>query len=830
VAVVSPKPAPQDQSPIAMADTEPLLSTDAEDQLLPLSETPIKRRRRRVMVKPADEREVVRSILDRVNSARMERSDWNNKRLARYAKLRGWLEREQTPWDGASNQHIPIMLANSLRVKAGLFNAVLGIRPVMTGKPDEIRHKEMAQQNDFLLDHQMFVDQPGDRLIEKYIDQFVDDGTVFSFQPHIRERRTLHDVRVLPRPSDDMTVAMQQILPTLTEENRVEFKALVALDATGYRWRGIYDDAEGDEQEVPIEIYDRDDKKIEVIFEWEAITYEGPAFLPTDIEDIVAPMRVENLQPVTGHNPTGAPWVDKISRVDLDTVRRRAKDGIYDYLTEQDLDDLAGEASAAADPAAQHSSTLDENQVREAKDAQAGLESLPGGGEPSERRWVTVHEWYGPHDANDDSLDEQVIITIIEESGGMLARARYLSEMYPGLPPIRPFSEARFVPVPGQLYGMGLPELMEGLNDFIHDLINENVDAGRVANMPWFGYRASSGFKPDTVRMEPGMGIPLDNPQQDLAFYSLPHSDQQWSFNMIGLGMQFLDRLTQIGPLQAGQVPQGKASALRTLGTTMAILQQGAAMPEQILRRLMMGLRDVFAQFHLLNTRYLPPKKRFLLTGRPMSSEDAYGMIDDRKSISIPLTFDFQATLLNTNKGVVTQALESLGAALINPLMIQLGLVTPEQIYNWAHDVIQSHQQDPSRYIKRPPGVVDGPRITAEEAILDISRGLMPSSTAFVEPTAEAAQKLMGFMQSDEFGFLTGSQPRLFQQYLMKVLQQLAQEQQQMQLAQAAASFNKDMGGKGGGDGRTGQGAPPEMQTEAPSMDEQVGAEKGAAA
>jgi hypothetical protein len=172
---------------------------------------------------------------------------------------------------------------------------------------------------------------------------------------------------------------------------------------------------------------------------------------------------------------------------------------------------------------------------------------------------------------------------------------------------------------------MGLPELMEGLNDFIHELINDNVDAARITNLPWFGFRASSGFKPETMRLEPGMGIPLDNPQQDLAFYNMPHSDQTWAFNMTGLAMQVLEKLVQIGPLQFGQVPQGKASALRNVGTTMALLQQGAAMPEQILRRLLMGLRDVYAQFHLLNTRYLPPKKRFLVVGKPLDNDDAYG-------------------------------------------------------------------------------------------------------------------------------------------------------------------------------------------------------------
>ena len=262
----------------------------------------------------------------------------------------------------------------------------------------------------------------------------------------------------------------------------------------------------------------------------------------------------------------------------------------------------------------------------------------------------------------------------------------------------------------------------------------------------------------------------------------------------------------------------------------MALLQQGSAMPEQVLRRLFRGLAEVYGQFHQMNTRFLNNKKRFLITGKPLDSQEAYGLIENRKDIAIPVSFSFEATLLNTNKGVVSQSLQQIGQAMFSPLAIQLGLVDAEKFYNWATDYVKSVQLDPARYIKRPPGVTEGPKITAEEAILTIMENKSPIDTSPLEPPDEHFKKLMDFQQSDQFGLLTGGQPQLFMQYLMYIQQVVQQMLQQEQLMQAASQFSQMMGQGGGGNGA---GAPTQnapdtsMQTETGSSDELAGATQG---
>lgn len=808
-----------------MAD-DPLNLGPIAENAKPEPEAP-RRRTRRLAI---DAEAVVQHVLEVVQQAQDERADWMGKRLIRYAKLRGWTAtdeaREQLYWEGCANQHISVMMANSLRVKAGLQNAVMGIRPIMSPKVLRKDLKERAERANNLIDYQLFVENEGEQAVEKYIGLFVDDGTVFSFQPLARDRRTTYDVRVLPRPEVPMIEAMIETLPRL-------FPAvtdLAAKDADGYSWTAQH---RGQDDEPPSEVtfrvYDRDETRIEIVSEWEISQFDGPTMLVDALEDVVVPMRCENPQPISPQNPQGAPWVARLVRVDLDTIRRGMDDGTYDLLTKEDFDEIAGQAGPRrpTDPSA-------EDQLKEERDRQAGLspmavsERKPQGEEDEKALpagWVTMIQWYGGWDVNGDHRNEEVIFWTIKEAK-KLARAKHLSELYPGTPVHRPISYACFIPVEGQIYGIGLVELMEGLHDLIHVEINQALDNGDLANRPFGFYRASSGIKAETIKLWPGDLYPVDNPVGDVAFPQMPNRDQSFHLNMVGMAIQFLDRLTQIGPLQQGQVPQGKASALRTLGTTLAILQQGAALPEQILRRLFQGLRQVWSQFHLLNTRFLPKRKAYLIAGKPLDQDEAYGMIQSPDEIAVPVSFDFQATLLNTNKGLVQQSLMSLGQALFNPLGFQTGVVTAEQFYNWAKDLVQAGQLDPTRYLKKPVGVPEGPRMTAEEAIVTLLDGRLPEYAPFEDPQEHYA-KLMKYAQSDEFGFMVGGKELLFREYMQMALNGVRQAMQQQQMLQAAQAFSTAIGQQGGGGGQSSGGEAPPMQTNQPIMEEISGASGG---
>jgi len=767
-------------------------------------------RKRRMSVDATD---VVQGVIERVDDAMGERQTWLDKRMERYAKFRGWTQRESPPWDGCSNHHYPAMMANELRVEAGLFNAVMGIRPPFEPKVrKDLRDKAEAANQ--LIDYQLFVEGNGEQFIQKYIAQFCKDPAVFSFQPWVKHSSRLTDVRVLPKDDrpliESMAVAIPDLFPQVTE--------LVAKNEHGTVWAGAFVNDDQQRTEVDFTVWEKDEERLELVAVWDATTFDGPTAIVDDLEDVVVPVRCENPQPVTPHNPKGAPWVARMSRITVDELKRGEKDGIYDLITDDDWKQIL---AAAEGRVPTDGGETDDGPKQQKEDA-AGIQ--PSGPHDYDKQWLTLIQWFGGWDVDDDGLQEEVIFWVLRESETLI-RAKYLTELSPGIPLTRPMSHTCYIPVEGQIYGISLLEVMEGLHDFLHVMLNQMTDNGDLANRPFGFYRASSGMKPEAIKLWPGDLYPIDNPQQDVFFPTLPHADQTFGFNMVGLAKQFMDDVTQIGPIQRGQVPQGKASALRTLGTTMAILQQGAAMPEQILRRLFMGLRQVWEQFHLLNGRFLKKRKQYLASGQLEEHEDPYREIADPLDVAIPIAWDWQPTLLNTNKGLVQQALQAIGMAVFNPLSFQVGTVSAEQYYNWQTDLIKAATLDPSRYIKKPLGVTSGPKITAEEAILAIMEtNALPVGTPLEEPT-EHLMNLQKFMQSDNFGFLTAPQAGLFRAYLQQVSILIQEQMKAQQLAQAAADFSSSLGNSGQGQGsQPSAGEAPGMQTEAPSSDELAGA------
>lgn len=759
-------------------------------------------------------------VTDTCSRARDERADWMEQRLIRYAKLRGWRSAQTYPWDGAHNEHVPLIMSNSLRIQAGLFNAVMGNKPMMQGRSLRRDKMDAAEKASNLIEFQLMHEANGEHVIAQAVQQFCDDGTLFSYQPWVKDSRKMVDVRVIPGPPtdpetdepEDLSFYLNNTLPGIIDG----LEELTDETLDGYNWTGMWRDGEGKEQTVEIEVWDRDDGKLDVEMRWDATTYDGPATIIHQLEDVTLPLRSLNPQPVTPQNPFGAPWVSRRLRVNLDTIRRRMDNGTYDLLTEDDWAQLVAYADTRQAP----DDIQGEDSLKVEKEAHAGLIS-DWSGLDEDKQWLDLEEWYGSYYLP-DGYDCEIVTHVFDLSEGnaICARARYLSEVCPGAPQWRPFGYECFIPVPDCIYGIGVAELLEGLHDLLHDLFNSNLDRGDVANLPVMLYRASSGVKPETMRARPGDWIPVDNPKDDAAAVQYPHADQSWSFNMIGLVQQLSERLIQVGSLQFGQVPQGKASALRTVGTTMAILQQGAALPEQILRRFFHWLQQVYSQFHMLNTKFLPARKRILIIGKEYESDQAYEELSPR-DIQAPVNFEFGATLLNTNKGITSQSLTEIGQAIFNPLGFQMGLVGPQQFYQWAKDKINATQLDPQRYLIRPPGTPDTPPMSAQDAIVMLIEGKMPPGVNFVEGPMAAFETFAKWYQSDEFGRVAQIHLGLVKEYLTQVQAAAMQEQQRQQLAQASQEFQGMMGNKGqGATSPMGGGEPPEMQTDTPTQSE----------
>jgi hypothetical protein len=146
---------------------------------------------------------------------------------------------------------------------------------------------------------------------------------------------------------------------------------------------------------------------------------------------------------------------------------------------------------------------------------------------------------------------------------------------------------------------------------------------------------------------------------------------------------------------------------------------------------------------------------------------------------------------LNASKVARQQGLEQLMGMLINPIMIQLGIVGPDQIFRMVHDFVQSTANPPERYLQEPTPGAGKRRISANEAISTIFDHLMPDGVP-AEPSAEDHLKqLQAFMEDDRFGLFDHAQVELFRIWLTQIAQLSVSEQGQQEVAQLAEGFQK---------------------------------------
>ena len=729
---------------------------------------------------------IVETCLARFTQAMEDRSEWLDARVERYAKLRGWLpEKDNPPWEGASDAWLPLLAQNSIRLKAQLYNTLLANHPIISAKAKQRVHQDSEEAINEILDWQLFHENPGEQIADDFLTNFVDDGTAFAFVRWVREEQRQYDVRVFPPPPlpppppgmlpEDLPPIdpvpyylslVERLWPTRTQAT--------ADDAKGLHWRVTFTDAEGRAREGMADVEILPDDRIEILMSWTAIASDGPAVLVDDVEDVVFPARVANLQPPSAQNPKGAPWVCRRGLATLDAIRRRMNDGTYDLLDAHGMEAIeAGEGSPTG--------TADEDRMKDEKDRQEGREDSWQGEDDGFREMV---EYYGRWDIDGDGLEEDVIFWIAREAQ-VLLRVRLLSAMYPGLPIRRPIAEARFITVPGRVLGIGLLELLESLFDLSKIMLDQAIDWGTIRNIPFGFYRASSGLKPEPMRLAPGELYPLDNPQQDVYFPQLAGTNEAFSLNMLQLLQVFSERLAMMGDLQLGRVPTGKASALRTTGTTMALLAQGDVRVEQILRRLFHGVSQIYELMHRLNRRLLPDAKEIRIAGVPKPGASAYLEIN-RVDVDVEVDFAFSGTLLNTNRQLLTESLMQFLGLAMSPVLFQLGITTPDKVYQLMRDLAKSRDLDPDLYLTRPDPQQQGEALSAEEALALLLQGIEPEGYPLEGPMVhlQRLQQLAREVQDQLMG--APALMQAFQRYVRELQGQVQQAIQQAQLAQLA--------------------------------------------
>ena len=739
---------------------------------------PVRRERPRIesFAKVKEKRtEIVDRVCRFYNDDHADRKDEIDARLQRTAKYRMWNEPKIWPWEDSSNFAMPDLMTASMRLQDTLHNAVMSSRPVVMAKATKKHDAEKERTIDDLQDFQMFVEQPGEEIIGVLAHDFVNEGVFTAYVPWVKEERRVSEHFVLgPMP--------EGIRPIEFFRSYLEGKFPKAdLIPTDEGWDWKIERGTKKKKGDKASFFTNEDGEVEVDLDTDAIRYDGPRVMPKDVQDVLHPTRCENLQIPGPSNPMGAAHVIIRDYPTLDEIKRLAKSKFYDLLTDEEM---TGLGLATRDVA--------NTERDEQKDVlQGAVEQMPNKGKGFEsHKTLTRLMCFDCYDVDGDGVDEDVIFWVILETKTLL-RARYLTQMFPSEKAVRPFAEGHLFPVPGRRFSIGLLEMLEGLHDAQKQFLDQGGDAGTIANVPFFFYRATSNMRPEVMRLWPGEGYPLNDPKNDVHFPTIGNQNQSFTFNMLGFLNQMEERLSTIGELQLGRVPQGKASALRTVQGMQTVLAQGDARPERVLRRFFIGLTQIWRLMHMLNSAFLPKNKQYMIAGYVEPGKDPFGNVEGPGKVSGSFMFDFSANALNTSKEALQMSLQTMLGVYVSELALTLGIIQPDGIYRLMRDYGKALGPDPDKYLSPPNPQAMQPKIFAEEAIAMMVDGQLPQG-APAEGAQEHLKKLEDFTNSDEFGFMpTEYVNSVFKGYYERVAQQAIQEQQVQQLMAAAQQFGQ---------------------------------------
>lgn len=389
-----------------------------------------------------------------------------------------------------------------------------------------------------------------------------------------------------------------------------------------------------------------------------------------------------------------------------------------------------------------------------------------------------VLEAYVKKDVFDSGINSDLVLWIHKQSNKIL-RATFLHRINKKTKK-RPYAKADFYVREGQNYGIGLIELTYSICNEIDALNNMAMDFGLLSSMPFGYYRASSNISQESLPIEPGSLIPVDDPSAIM----FPNLGARQSFSMQYLQFLYsiIERLTGINDLNLGVI--GGQGATRTASGVNALMSESNANLDIFLRRLNRGIKKMFKYTFALVQSNMPPGFEFRIFGD--DGNQYFRQLKSRDEIAGEYDFELEPNSSSSNPGIRQQNAMAIMQMTGNPLDIQLGIITPLQRYESLKNYLVSMGvRDYGRFLQKPPQQmrVFTPEELANRILSGVDTMLTPEQDlqgfiAYVDQITKDDQLLGQFNEQQAISLVRK------QQEAMQMMQALEQMQAQQANAQ----------------------------------------------
>jgi hypothetical protein len=271
-------------------------------------------------------------------------------------------------------------------------------------------------------------------------------------------------------------------------------------------------------------------------------------------------------------------------------------------------------------------------------------------------------------DGDETGIMLPYVVTVCEDTGEVLSIRRNYRQEDQKRRKIQYFVHYKFLPGFG-FYGLGLIHTIGGLSRTATAALRQLIDAGTLSNLP-------AGFKARGLRirdndepLQPGEFRDVDSPGGAIrdSLMPLPFKGPDATlFNLLGFVVQAGQRFATITDLKVGDGNQQAA-----VGTTVAMLEQGARVMSAVHKRLHYAMKQEFKLLARVMAESLPPEYPYSVAGADQSvfAQD----FDDRVDV-IPVS----------NPNIFSQSQR----IMLAQTQMQLAMQAPE-----LHDIYEAYRR-----------------------------------------------------------------------------------------------------------------------------------------
>lgn len=498
--------------------------------------------------------------------------------------------------------------------------------------------------------------------------------------------------------------------------------------------------------------------------EKEELLYDCPIIENVKIEDLY----------IIGRKATDTDDADMVCHSQQYSKSDLIKMAKLGFFFQDQVDEVLKREPAINNPSPNRMNTA----MKQLEDFTTGLNKL---GSIAGIRQYNIYESYLKYDIDDDGIDEE-LVAWVEDTTKRVLRLTYLERVGPGQK--RPFVVKKFIPQSGP-YGKGLGEILYGINNELDYIHNMRLDYGTLQNLPFFFYRAASGLNPVSLKLGPGMGVPVDDPNGDINFPRL-NGGTSYGFQEEQQVTRYGENASGITQFSLGNIQQ--QGATRTATGTAALVNELNANIDIHIKRYQRGYKKNLVILDMQLQDLLPLGTIIRIVG--MDGQDIYKRFENREAIKWQADFDLTANSINSNKAIERETAQMLLGQLANPIALQTGIANQDNLYNAYKNLLQKFEiRDIDAYITKPQDSPDSP-FTAKDEINMIIAGVEPPLVV-KDKHQEKIAFFEQFEQSPDFGWMTEDHIPLYQkvkQYHEQMAQAIASQAQNPLLQQGVTN------------------------------------------